>query len=120
MSLSNYCQGWLCGSRLLHWGSVRINRSMIAFFAPKSFLNTKVFSCIGVWGRGPPWTLGVTQAPHPLLHVLWLKVWARSCKRSKTLFQTSLLLILTGESTSTASQKSQDIKKVLLLLQDLE
>ena len=52
---------------------------------------------------------------------------ARSCKRSETLFQKSLLLSYWhGESTSAASQltspasqKSNDLNKVLLLLQDL-
>ena len=50
----------------------------------------------------------------------------RSCKRSKTLFQISLLLFSTWRSTSIASQvtspasqKSKDLNKVLLLLQYL-
>ena len=53
----------------------------------------------------------------------------RSCKRSDTLFQKSLLFTFYfrhGESTSTASQltssasqKSRDLSKVLLLLHDL-
>ena len=51
---------------------------------------------------------------------------ARSCKRSDTLFQKSLHLFLTWRDTSTASQltslasqKSKDLNKVPLLLQDL-
>ena len=45
---------------------------------------------------------------------------ARSCKRSDTLFQKSLLLYSTWREYTTASQKSKDLNKVPLLLQDLD
>ena len=44
---------------------------------------------------------------------------SRSFKRSETLLQISLLYFRHGESTSTATQKSKDLNKVSLLLQDL-
>ena len=93
-----------------------------------------VFHSVLRWSRrcgliqpSPPRSI---QEPHPI-RVNWQqlegnRVKPRSCKRSDTLFQKFLSYFRHGESTPTASQltspasqKSKDLNKVPLLLQDL-